>query len=135
VPIDISKTEAVIAREARRLVDNLEHPPTAELLQALQSLFAVHQGGAFEAIVQPTIRVQNEQQLIIRGLLSWDGRVELFGAELTLAEGRDALLDYVLNFGRGDASDRKIPYDQRTRILPELRKAGEWSWAQTFRKR
>jgi hypothetical protein len=135
VPIDITKTEAVIAREARRLVDNLEHPPTAELLQALHSLFAVHQGGAFEAIVQPTIRVQNEHQLVIRGLLSWSGRVELFGAELTLAEGTNALLDYVLTFGRGDAPDRKIPYDQRSQLLPELRKAGEWTWAQTFRKR
>ena len=135
MPIDIAETEAVIAREARRPVDNLEHPPTAELLQALQSLFAVHQGDAFEGIVQPTIRVQNEHQLVIRGLLSWSGRVELFGAELTLAEGRNALVDYVLNFGRGDAPGRKIAYDQRTQILPELRKAGEWPWAQTFRKR
>ena len=135
MPIDIVATEAVIARESRRLVDNLEHPPTPELLQALQSLFAVHQGGAFDGILQPTIRVQNDHQLIIRGLLSWSGLVELFGAELTLAEGRDALLDYVLNFGRGDAPDRKISTEQRAQILPELRKAGEWSWAQTFRKR
>src|SRR5687767_6040968 len=109
VPMDPGPTEAMIAREARRLVDNLEHPPSAELLQGLRSLFARHQGGTFDAILQPTIRVQNERQLQIRGLLGSSGWVELFGADLTLAEEGDALVDYALYFGRKDAPERKIP--------------------------
>ena len=132
--MDASPIEATIARESRRLVDNLEHPPTPELLQALQSLFAMHLGGSFDAILQPTIRVQSEHQLMVRGLLSCSGWVELFGADLTLAEDRDALVDYVLTFGRKDAPDRKIPHDRRAEILPELRKTNEWSWGQVFRK-
>lgn len=126
--------EATIAREARRLIDNLEHPPTPELLQALQALFGLHQGGTYEAILQPTIRVENELQLQIRGLLAWSGRVELFGAELKLAESPDALLDYTLRFGRHDAPDREVPFDRRAEILPELRKT-DWTWAKVFRKR
>ena len=132
--MELQQIEALIAREARRLVDNLEHPPSAELLQALQSLFARHHGGAFDGILQPTIRVQNERQLQIRGLLGGSGLVELFGAELKLAEDRDALLDYVLTFGRQDAPDRRIPVDRRAEILPELRKTAEWSWAKVYRK-
>ena len=127
--------EATIAREARRLVDNLEHPPSAELLQALQSLFALHHGGAFDGILQPTIRVQNEQHLQIRGLLVSSGCVELFGAELKLRDGGDALDDYVLSYGRKDAPDRKVPVERRAEILPELRKTGDWSWAKVARKR
>ena len=126
--------ETTIAREARRLVDNLEHPPTPELLRALQSLFGLHQGGTFEAILQPTIRVENERQLQIRGLLAWSGRVELFGAELKLAENQDAVLDYTLRFGRQDAPDRMVPFDRRAEVLPELRKT-DWTWGKVFRKR
>jgi len=131
---DAAQIEATIARESRRLIDNLEHPPTPELLQALQSLFAIHHGGSFDGILQPTIRVQSDHQLMVRGLLTWSGWVELFGADLTLAEDRDALVDYVLTFGRKDAPDRKITTERRAEILPELRKTGEWSWGQVFRK-
>ena len=131
---DAGKIEAGIAREARTLLDNLERPPSAELLQGLQSLFALRHGIAFDGVLQPTIRVQSEQQLLIRGLLSWAGRVELFGAELTLDERQDVLRDYVLTFGRKDAPNRNIPFDRRAEILPELRKAGEWEWAQVFRR-
>jgi hypothetical protein len=133
--MDSVQIEATIARESRRLIDNLEHPPTPELLQALQSLFAAHHGGAFDAVLQPTIRVENEQKLQIRGLLATSGGVELFGAELELSETGDALVDYVLTYGRKDAPDRKVAVDRRAEILPELRKTGEWSWAKTFRKR
>ena len=135
VPMDPGRIEATIAREARRLVDNLEHPPSAELLQALQSLFTRHHGGTFDAILQPTIRVQNEQQLQIRGLLVSSGCVEVFGADLTLADGREALDDYVLYYGRQDLPGRKVAVDQRADLLPELRKTTEWAWAQTYRKR
>jgi len=127
--------EATIARESRRLVDNLEHPPTPELLQALRSLFAVHHGCTFDAILQPTIRVQSEQELQIRGLLVSAGWIEVFGADLKLADQGDALVDYSLYFGRKDAPDRKIPVDRRAEILPELRKQNEWSWGRVFRKR
>jgi len=130
-----NELEAVIAREARRLVDNLEHPPSAELLQALQSLFGIHLGGTFDGILQPTIRVRSEQDLQIRGLLVSSGGVELFGAELKLADSGDALVDYVLSYGRKDAPDRKIPVERRAEILPELRKTGEGSWAKVYRKR
>lgn len=133
--MDLSEIEGTIARESRRLIDNLEHPPTAELLQALQSLFAIHQGGAFDGILQPTIRVESDHRLVLRGLLSWSGWVELFGAELTLTENQNALQDFVLTFGRRDAPGRKVAVDRRAEILPELRKTGEWSWAQTWRKR
>jgi len=133
--MELHQIEAVIAREARRLVDNLEHPPSAELLQALQSLFGIHHGASFDGILQPTIRVQSEQELQIRGLLVSSGRVELFGAELKLPDRGDALADYVLTFGRQDAPDRQIPVDRRAEILPELRKTGEWSWAKVYRKR
>jgi hypothetical protein len=126
--------ETTIARESRRLIDNLEHPPTPELLQALQSLFAVHHGGSFDAVLQPTIRVENEQKLQIRGLLVSTGCVELFGAELNLAEKGDGLVDYVLTYGRKDAPGRKIAVDRRAEILPELRKTAEWTWAKVYRK-
>lgn len=127
--------EATIARESRRLIDNLEHPPTPELLLALRSLFAAHLGGAFDGVLQPTIRVENERKLQIRGLLASSGGVELFGAELELADEGDGLVDYVLTYGRKDAPGRQVALDRRAEILPELRKSGEWSWANTFRKR
>jgi len=127
--------EPTIARETRRLIDNLEHPPSAELLQALQSLFALHHGRTYDGILQPTIRVQSEQELQIRGLLISSGGVEIFGAELKLPDSGDTLVDYVLSYGRKDAPDRKIPVDRRAEILPELRKTGEWAWALVTRKR
>jgi hypothetical protein len=129
--MDAGPIEAIIAREARTLLDNLERPPSPELLQALQSLFALRHGGAFDGVIQPTIRVENDHQLIVRGLLGWSGCVEVFAAELTLAENRDTLANYVLSFGRQDAPNRKVPYDRRAELLPELRKG---NWAQTFRR-
>ena len=128
--------EALIAREARRVLDNPERPPTAELGPALGTLLSRHLPSTpFGGVVQPTLRIRTDHRLEIRGLMVWNEQwVELFGADLDLAEERDVLIGYVLYFGRQDRSGRKVKYDQRADILPELRKAGEWSWAHVFRK-
>jgi hypothetical protein len=128
--------EALIARDARRVLDNPERPPTADLGMGLCSLLARHLPAmTFESVLQPTLRIRTDHKLEVRGLMVWGGQwVELFGADLHPAEDRDLLLDYALYFGRQDLPDRKVKYEQRAEILPELRKAGEWSWLRTFRR-
>jgi hypothetical protein len=128
--------EALIARDARRVLDNPERPPTADLSVGLRSLLSHHlPGPAFEGVVQPTLRIRTDHRLEIRGLMVWGEQwAEVFGADLELAEGREALVDYVLYFGRKDRPGRKVPVDQRAEVLAELRKAGEWAWAHVFKK-
>ena len=130
--------EALIARDARRVLDNPERPPTADLSLGLRTLLSHHLPSMkFEGVVQPTLRIRTDHKLEVRGLMVWEEAgtwVELFGADLHLAEDRDALVDYVLYFGRKDLPGRKVSVEQRAEILPELRKAGEWSWAQVFRR-
>lgn len=124
----------MIAREARRVLDNPERPPTADLSSGLASLLTLHLPSmTFDGLLHPTLRIRPPYQLDIRGLLVTKHGVEVFGADLHPAEDRDALLDYALYFGRKDQPDRKVPVEQRADILPELRQAG-WSWAQVFRK-
>jgi hypothetical protein len=127
--------EALIARDARRVLDNPERPPTADLSLGLRTLLQRHlPSPVFEALLQPTLRIRSDHRLEIRGLMAWEGCVELFGADLQLAEDRDALADYVLYFGRQGLPGRRVATEQRGEILPELRTAGEWAWAHVFRK-
>jgi hypothetical protein len=141
---DPGQLEAMIAREARRVLDNPERPPTPDLSLGLQSLLSHHfrdsEGTSFDGVVQPTIRIRKDHRLEVRGLMVCAQRgsprqwVELFGADLHPAEDQDVLHDYVLYFGRGDLPGRKVAYEQRTELLAELRKAGDWSWAHVFKR-
>jgi hypothetical protein len=127
--------EALIARDARRVLDNPERPPTADLSVGLRSLLSRHlPAPAFEGILQPTLRIRADDRLEVRGLIAWEQWVELFGADLHLAADREALLDYVLYYGRKDRPGRRVEAEQRAELLAELRKPGEWSWLQTYRK-
>jgi len=127
--------EALIARDARRVLDNPERPPTADLSLGLRTLLQRHLSSpVFEALLHPTLRIRSDDRLEVRGLMEGEGCVELFGADLHLAAEGDALIDYVLYFGRQDLPGRKVKVDQRAEILPELRKAGEWSWLRTFKR-
>lgn len=133
--MDAREVEALIARDARRVLDNPERPPTADLSLGLRSLLAIHLPGSYEGVVHPTLRIRPDYRLEVRGLMVWgEGWVELFGADLHPAEDRDVLLDYTLYFGRKDLPGRKVADAQRSEILPELRKAGEWSWDRIFKK-
>ena len=128
--------EALIARDARRVLDNPERPPTADLSLGLRTLLSRHLPSmTFEGVVQPTLRIRTDHKLEVRGLMVWGEAgtwVELFGADLHLAENQDALVDYVLYFGRKDLPGRKVSVEQRAEIAPDLRKPGEWTWAQVF---
>ena len=128
--------EALIARDARRVLDNPERPPTADLSVGLCSLLSRHLPSVkFESVVQPTLRIRTDHKLEVRGLMVWGEQwVEVFGADLHLAEDREALVDYVLYFGRKDLPGRKVSVEQRAEIAPDLRKPGEWTWAQVFRR-
>jgi hypothetical protein len=127
--------EALIARDARRVLDNPERPPTADLSVGLRSLLSRHlPAPSFEGILQPTLRIKADDRLEVRGLIAWEQWVELFGADLHIAADREALLEYVLYFGRKDQPDRRIPVEQRAELIQELRKPGEWAWAQVFRR-
>ena len=132
--MDNAEIEALVAREARRVLDNPERPPTPDLGLGLRSLFLVHwRDLPLEDIVHPTLRILPEYRLKIRGLMVWavggERWVEVCGADLKPAEDRDALLEFALFFGRQDRPNRKVPYDRRSDLLPELRTVGEWSWA------
>ena len=130
--------EALIARDARRVLDNPERPPTADLSLGLRTLLSQYLPSLkFEGVVQPTLRIRSDHRIEVRGLMAWEEAgtwVELFGADLHLAEDRDALVDYVLYFGRKDRPGRKVSVEQRAEIVAELRRSGEWSWAQVFRR-
>lgn len=127
--------EAMVARDARRVLDNPERPPTSDLGRGLASLLALHLPSlTFGELLHPTLRIRPDYRIEVRGLLQFAQWVELFGADLQPAEDRDVLLDYTLTFGRKDLPDRRILAEQRAEILPELRRSGEWSWLHVFRK-
>ena len=134
--MDVGQIETMIAREARRVLDNPERPPTPDLSLGLQALLSLHLPGTmFDGVLHPTLRIRKDHRLDLRGLMVWGEQwVELFGADLRPAEDQDILLDYVLYFGRQDLPDRKVKYEERAEILPELRRAGEWSWLRTFKR-
>jgi len=134
--MDIAEIEAMIARETRRVLDNPERPPTPDLSLGLEALLSLHLPGTrFDGVLHPTLRIRKDHRLDLRGLMVWGEQwVELFGADLHPEEDRDALVDYVLYFGRQDLPDRKVKVEQRAEILPELRRAGEWSWLRTFKR-
>jgi hypothetical protein len=134
--MDLTQIEVMIARDARRVLDNPERPPTADLALGLRSLLSLHLPTIpFVDVVHPTLRIRPDYRLELRALMVWGTQcVEVFGADLHPAEDRDALHSYVLYFGRQDQPDRKVAYEQRAEILPELRKAGEWAWAHVLTK-
>jgi hypothetical protein len=133
--MDPQEIEQLIARDARRVLDNPERPPTADLSVGLRSLLSRHlPEPAFEGLLQPTLRIRADDRLEVRGLIAWGPWVELFGADIHLAADREALLDYVLYFGRKDQPDRRVPVERRAELIQEVRKPGEWAWAQVFRR-
>ena len=63
--------EQLIARDARRVLDNPERPPTADLSVGLRALLVRHlPSPAFEGVLQPTLRIRTDHLLEVRGLMA-----------------------------------------------------------------
>lgn len=141
--IDAAQAEGIVARELRRLLQNLERPPGPDLGLGLQTLFAHHWSDAaglqIEAISNPNLRIYGDLRIGIRGLMIWreskEGPwAELFGADVSVDAEQDRLVDYTLYFGRKDKPGRLVPEKQRATLLPELRQIQERQWWKIFRK-
>ena len=60
--------------------------------------------------------------------------LEVFSADLKVAEDGTTLEDWTLRFGRKGEEGRRVSLREPKTLLKELAEAGRWEWALVFKK-
>ena len=142
---DLERFERAVAHGVR---DYLKDPDAFPFLSsALQWLLQWHWDArefprqlSFDGVAQKIQETRDATRFYLRGVMVYfeeTGRgdwIDLFEADLGLAEGGDALVDYTLRFGRRGIEDR-IPYEEMKTVVKQVSQGIPWDWAYVFTPR
>jgi hypothetical protein len=143
---DLTRTEAHLGRDARRYLRDPNPEVKRALSSDLQSLLTelwdtgrLSEARWFDGVVDGTFQRSPRGGIGVFGLMVWgvpgnESRqwVDVFAAELRVDGDLDDSIEYTLRFGRQGQETRRVRYEQRQELRPELEQPRTWEWAFVF---
>lgn len=139
--------ESILARNARQYLQTKDQSLERALSSDFEFLLQHHWNAAglsrwvwFDGLIRSEYSLNPPYRLSVLGLMVWGDTgttqqwVDIFSAELQLAERGDSFTSYVLRFGCKGHEGRKLYFDKDYRQLSrELKCQSDDSWAYIFK--